>query len=53
MTKIYLKKLKFEVTFKDEFKGVDEQDVLDQLVEYLGECWQHDDVTAFNIMEVK
>lgn len=44
---------RFEITFVDEFECDDEHDAVDQLINYLRECVNHEDVTAFDFRELK
>ena len=46
--------MKFEITFKDVFDGVDnEEQAYDVLLDYLNECVEKGDVTAFDFKEIK
>lgn len=46
--------MKFKVTFTDVFENVEsEEQVYDALIEYLHQCVKHEDVTAFEIEEIK
>jgi hypothetical protein len=46
--------MKFEITFKDIFERVEnEEQAYDILLDYLKECVENGDVTAFEFKEVK
>jgi len=46
--------MKFEITFKDVFDGVDnEEQAYDILLDYLSNCVENGDVTAFYFKEIK
>ena len=46
--------MKFKISFEDIFDNVEnEEQVIDVLLDYLNDCVRHEDVTAFNIEEVK
>ena len=46
--------MKFKISFEDIVDNVEnEEQVIDVLLDYLNDCVRHEDVTAFNIEEVK
>ena len=46
--------MRFRVAYHDIFEGVyDEVDAIDQLLEYLRECVENRDVTAFDFQKVE
>jgi hypothetical protein len=45
--------MRFKVTFEDIFDGVEsEEQAYDVLLDYLNDCVKHEDVTAFNFVEI-
>ena len=44
---------KFKITFVDEWKCQDEEQVIEILLDYLNNCVKFEDVTAFEIEEIK
>lgn len=44
---------KFEITFKDEIEVENEDEAIDALIQYLGDCVRFQDVTVFNIYKLK
>ena len=45
--------MKFEITFKDIFDGVEsEEQAYDVLLEYLNDCVRNEDVTGFEFKEM-
>ena len=43
---------KFKITFCDDFEAKDELNAYDELLSYLRECVEMEDVTAFGFEEV-
>jgi hypothetical protein len=44
---------KFEISFMDELEAGSEEEAIEWLFQYLNDCVRNDDVSAFNIFEIK
>jgi len=42
----------YEITFRDEFPATSLEDCYDDLLDYLRECVENQDVTAFNFVNL-
>lgn len=47
----YVPMKKYEVTFSDTFEASNEDNAFDKVLDYLKECVENGDVTAFNFKE--
>lgn len=46
--------MKFNITFSDTFEECEsEEQAIDALLEYLNQCVHYEDVSAFNIEQIK
>jgi hypothetical protein len=44
---------KFEICYRDELEAKNEEEVIEWLYEYMIDCVRNEDVSTFNIYEIK